>query len=80
MTATVRLAQGSRLRLQIVDALGVVVDDVTGDHAARMFASGSHTIPFTCDRIVAHGMYFLRVVADDGTSASSPLRIATPSR
>jgi len=80
MTATVRLAQGSRLRLQIVDALGVVVDDVTGDHAARMFASGSHTIPFTCDRIVAHGLYFLRVVADDGTSASSPLRLTTPAR
>jgi hypothetical protein len=76
-SASVRLPQETRVRIEIVDALGAVIDDVTPEHAA--YAAGEYVVPFSSGDLT-QGLYFLRIVTESGATASAPLKIVAPVR
>jgi hypothetical protein len=75
-TARVDLPRSGRYGIDLVDALGRVVFDVTALDGRREWPAGSYEIMLDLNTL-QQGLYFVRVTAEDGTSAVTPVRVVT---
>lgn len=79
VVAHVQVPHPTRLRLEVVDALGRVIADLTGSMLVTEMAAGEYAVPIRCDEL-PQGFYFVRATTSDGESATTPLKVILQTR